>query len=351
MPSTAHLPAIIAIGTVAVLALSSCTAASTPGAQDTAEAKHVSYLWAVGATNASFVTTGEDSYLELSGVEDVITRFSDRPDREASEVDIRDFLGRWDGRFAEVPPNAVVSYQAEEGAAPVQVVVEVSRPRYDEEASRIVFAAELIEFTPDSLDGADHPVDAPEAALPARTGPVSLFIDSEGPSVTVGEIATVDAATADVADAAFDLETALLAVQTARTKTLDDQLSAQISAISARNNRIGELNNLSKTLNEVIDSFGSGLDQGARVDDDVDARYKVAAASVGVALPAEATLAGYKVAAEDIKSLIDSESNTQMMDMLRLQNLTSKRNEGFETMSSVMKKMQDANSAILNSIN
>ena len=50
---------------------------------------------------------------------------------------------------------------------------------------------------------------------------------------------------------------------------------------------------------------------------------------------------------ENIKSLIDSESNSQQMDMLRLQSLSNKRNEAFELMTNFIKKMQDSRSSII----
>ncbi|MBV7485211.1 hypothetical protein KW845_19725 [Bordetella sp. BOR01] len=47
------------------------------------------------------------------------------------------------------------------------------------------------------------------------------------------------------------------------------------------------------------------------------------------------------------KSTIDSLGNTQQMEMLRLQSLTGKRNEAFETMTNFLKKMQDSRSSII----
>lgn len=48
-----------------------------------------------------------------------------------------------------------------------------------------------------------------------------------------------------------------------------------------------------------------------------------------------------------IKSQIDSASNSQQMDMLRLQSLTNKRNEAFDTMTNFIKKMQDSRSSVI----
>ncbi|BBI31193.1 hypothetical protein KCTCHS21_05920 [Cohnella abietis] len=48
-----------------------------------------------------------------------------------------------------------------------------------------------------------------------------------------------------------------------------------------------------------------------------------------------------------IKSQIDSASNIQQIDLLRLQNLSNKRNEAFELMTNVIKKMQDSRNSII----
>ena len=43
----------------------------------------------------------------------------------------------------------------------------------------------------------------------------------------------------------------------------------------------------------------------------------------------------------------DSMSNSQQMDMLRLQSLSNKRNEAFDVMTNFVKKMQDSRSSII----
>eukprot|EP00887_Chlorella_sp_A99_P004402 scaffold39.g4402.t1 len=48
-----------------------------------------------------------------------------------------------------------------------------------------------------------------------------------------------------------------------------------------------------------------------------------------------------------MKGKIDAASNTQQMEMLRLQSLTGKRNEAFDTMTNFMKKQQDSRSGII----
>lgn len=144
MHRRSRLTALVATAIVTTCALGGCSHSAdqlATSGDEPSGSEEVSYLWAVGAADSSLVTTDDASFLELRGVEKSITRFSDRPHREASEVDIRDFLARWDGRFAEVPPNAVLSYETATDTAPIQVVVEISRPRFDEATSTIVFAA------------------------------------------------------------------------------------------------------------------------------------------------------------------------------------------------------------------
>jgi hypothetical protein len=59
------------------------------------------------------------------------------------------------------------------------------------------------------------------------------------------------------------------------------------------------------------------------------------------------TVGQLESAISDMKSQIDGQSNSQQMDMLRLQTMSNKRNEAFEMMSNFAKKLQDARSSIL----
>ena len=52
-------------------------------------------------------------------------------------------------------------------------------------------------------------------------------------------------------------------------------------------------------------------------------------------------------AVENLKSMIDTHSNSQQMDMLRLQSLSNKRNEAFDVMTNFIKKMQESRSSIV----
>lgn len=105
----------------------------------------------------------------------------------------------------------------------------------------------------------------------------------------------------------MDIETALMMVQQERTKLLDSQLQAQIQEVQNRNQAIAELN----------------------------AQLQVAIQN------------GDTAQAQKLKGQIDALSNSQQMDMLRVQSLSNKRNEAFDVMTNFIKKMQDSRSSII----
>ncbi|MDR6726482.1 parvulin-like peptidyl-prolyl isomerase [Paenibacillus amylolyticus] len=105
----------------------------------------------------------------------------------------------------------------------------------------------------------------------------------------------------------MDIETALMMVQQERTRLLDTQLQTQIQEVQNRYQQITELN----------------------------AQLQAAKQN------------GDEALAQQLKNQIDAISNTQQMDMLRLQSLSNKRNEAFDLMTNFVKKMQDSRSSII----
>ncbi|MFS0725515.1 hypothetical protein [Paenibacillus sp. 1P07SE] len=105
----------------------------------------------------------------------------------------------------------------------------------------------------------------------------------------------------------MDIETALMMVQQQRTQLLDQQLQSQMDAVQARNTQLAALN---EQLNQ------------AQTQGNTDEVNR-------------------------LKNQIDALTNTMQMDMLRLQSLSNKRNEAFETMTNFIKKMQDSRSTII----
>jgi len=203
----------------------------------------------------------------------------------------------------------------------------------------------------------------------------------------------------------MDLETAMMAVQSNRANLLEAQLKDQISSVQAKNDQISKLNQLLGSLNKAAASVPADAKAGDKVNISASAPdLKSAAASAGVTLPEsvgaekswEVKLrdgtthkvdeAGKREAddyksknwafrsgdysgkkgitsitettpqptkgeldgfIQQVKSQIDSMSNSQQMDMLRLQSLSNKRNEAFDVMTNFVKKMQDSRSSII----
>jgi hypothetical protein len=141
----------------------------------------------------------------------------------------------------------------------------------------------------------------------------------------------------------MDLETAMMAVQSSRASMLDEQLKDQIAAVQARNETISQLNQLLGVINEELGKFPSGAEVGSAVQlaDDKGAMFT----AMGMSIPQ--TKGELENLLGQIKSKIDSASNSQQMDMLRLQSLSNKRNEAFDVMTNFVKKMQDSRSSII----
>lgn len=104
-----------------------------------------------------------------------------------------------------------------------------------------------------------------------------------------------------------DLETVIMAVQAERVQLLTEQMSKQLEEVQKR---LAEIDALNNEKNEAIAS-------------------------------------GDPAKAAELEGQLNRLSNTQQMDMLRLQSITNKRNEAFDMMSEFVKKMQDSRQSII----
>ncbi|CAN7501353.1 MULTISPECIES: hypothetical protein [unclassified Acidovorax] len=185
----------------------------------------------------------------------------------------------------------------------------------------------------------------------------------------------------------MDLETAMMAVQSNRANLLETQLKDQISSVQAKNDQISKMNQLLGSLNKAAAMFGSDAKADTRIDGNsqfanggaynVEKEVNSAYISAGITNPGlsdnkdggggltntlkadgsaarlegglrgDVTKGKLDGAIQQIKSQIDSMSNSQQMDMLRLQSLSNKRNEAFDVMTNFIKKMQDSRSSII----
>ncbi|MEK4699927.1 hypothetical protein MKX47_10040 [Solibacillus sp. FSL R7-0668] len=115
-----------------------------------------------------------------------------------------------------------------------------------------------------------------------------------------------------------DIETSMLTVQTQRATLLEGQLQTQLAEVQKKNEQIANFN---AQLDKLEVEKAATTDKAKQ--DELQAQI------------------------QDVKNQIDSLSNSQNMDMLRLQSLSNKRNEAFDTMTNFIKKMQESRSSII----
>ena len=103
--------------------------------------------------------------LTLRGITPSTLYFSDRPERVVGHMTTSDFVDLWaigDNSFESDPPNAVLAFLEPGADVPDDVVVVLKEPELSG-TGELSYAIEVLEGT-----------------VPAKTGPVSLFIDPFG---------------------------------------------------------------------------------------------------------------------------------------------------------------------------
>jgi len=103
--------------------------------------------------------------LTLRGITPSTLYFSDRPERVVGHMTTSDFVDLWaigDNSFESDPPNAVLAFLESGADVPDDVVVVLKEPELSG-TGELSYAIEVLEGT-----------------VPAKTGPVSLFIDPFG---------------------------------------------------------------------------------------------------------------------------------------------------------------------------
>jgi hypothetical protein len=127
-----------------------------------------------------FVETAEsatftDGELRLGRVSPVTTTFSERPGRDSGSLSTAEFVERFGELFGDDPPNATVSsLERSKG----EFVVELSEPRYRADRRELI-------YTVRAIGGAD-------ADLPARVGPLSVFIDAGGAIAVISGTVSIE---------------------------------------------------------------------------------------------------------------------------------------------------------------
>lgn len=148
----------------------------------------------------------------------------------------------------------------------------------------------------------------------------------------------------------MDIETMLMMVQSRRADLLDSQLKTQIEEVQGRNDQIGKLNDVVASLQKLYAKADKNGDCSG--DNTLNLEVNRGLESVGYTGGWGAVGGGTKRENVDsiiskLKNQIDGLNNSNQMDMLRLQSMTNKRNEAFDTMTNFIKKMQDSRSSII----
>lgn len=160
--------------------------------------------------------------------------------------------------------------------------------------------------------------------------------DALGRGATQNAIAN-GATASDISN--MDIETALMMAQSERTKLLETQLNTQIKEVQLRNEQLAKLNIV---MNEIRAQEGQ-IPSDAGVTQAIIASVDLTNALVNAGLNEKSpkSKAELDVLKKKVESLVTSMTNSQQMDMLRLQSLTNKRNEGFDLITNIAKKMSD----------
>ena len=103
--------------------------------------------------------------LTLRGITPSTLYFADRPKRDVGHMTTTDFVDLWaigDNSFETDPPNAVLAFLEPGGEVPDDAVVVLKEPNLDG-TGNLAYSIEVLEGT-----------------IPAKAGPVTLFIDPFG---------------------------------------------------------------------------------------------------------------------------------------------------------------------------
>lgn len=122
--------------------------------------------------------------LTISGSPTYLTRFTDRPLRQAFVVANENFVNRWSSYFASSPPNAVLAFTPPGASRPRNIVVTLTKPRWNASAGTWTFHAARILKQSDNLPNST-PVSVPTIPTPKKFTNVSLMIDPSSTTSTV----------------------------------------------------------------------------------------------------------------------------------------------------------------------
>ncbi|HEY8581336.1 MAG TPA: MbtH family NRPS accessory protein [Capillimicrobium sp.] len=164
----------------AAVASAACLAslAAAPGATGAAgSGDGPTWLWVQQAESGTFTRDSQGWKLTLTGAQDDLVAFSDRPDRLARAERLSGFLAEWDLRFGHSDPNAAIVVPSAGRRGDV-LVVTLSEPTVrSRDADELVYRATVVPLgTARRLNPTDERV--ADTDLPRSFDDPVLFIDS-----------------------------------------------------------------------------------------------------------------------------------------------------------------------------
>jgi hypothetical protein len=141
-----------------------------------------SYLFSIPTSSGTLTeATGHHHLtLRLTGARDYLTRFTDRPLRQASVVANADFARRFKTYFATSDPNAVLTYTPTGDQIPVSIVLTIDHPHWDAPQHTWAFSATRIRKQSDNLPGTTIHITPPHIPNPRSFTHATLLIDDSG---------------------------------------------------------------------------------------------------------------------------------------------------------------------------
>jgi hypothetical protein len=137
------------------------------------------YLFSIPTASGSLTGPGDKHLtLRLSGTRNYLTRFTDRPLREAFVVANVDFARRFKTYFGSSEPNTVLTFTPAGSQIPVSIVLTIGQPSWDAANSTWTFPATRIRKQPDNLPDATVHIKPPFIPNPHTFKQATLFIDS-----------------------------------------------------------------------------------------------------------------------------------------------------------------------------
>lgn len=157
-------------------------------------------------------------------------------------------------------------------------------------------------------------------------------------------IVTIDAAQGSIDGQNVDIMTLMMMLQMERAETINTQLMDQANEMKNKNALLKEAQNVLMAMRQARPAKSSGKAE-------VTAEMKAFASAYGIDIKTgNINQSEWDQNIENIKGFIDSTNSSSQLDMIRLQGLTSKYNNAFETMTNLVKKDGDLKSTITRNI-